>query len=142
MKSAFQEINHIFGQIESSYHDAAVKMHLSDSELWILYVLITSDESKILQTELIQITGIGKTTLNSALKKLEREEKVELTPGKGRNICVSLTEKGNQLAQETVCRLVDLENRIYEGWSPKDREVLIQLNRDYEKKLSEMVRSL
>ena len=68
MKSAFQEFNRIDGQIQRSYHEAAVKMGLPDSEFWILYVLATN-EPEMLQTELIAITGVSKTTINSALKR-------------------------------------------------------------------------
>ena len=115
MKSAFQEFNRIDGQIQRSYHEAAVKMGLPDSEFWILYVLATN-EPEMLQTELTAITGVSKTTINSALKKMERAGLLELTPGGGRNTCARLTETGHQLAEKTVCRLVALENRIYESW--------------------------
>ena len=141
MKSAFQEFNQIDGRIERSYHAAAVKMGLSDSELWILYTLLTNDE-KMLQAELTALTAMSKTTVNSALKKLEREGVLLLTPGSGRNICVSLTEKGMQLSENTVCRLVELENRIYESWSPDEQALLIRLNRDYADKLADIVKSL
>lgn len=141
MKSAFQEFNQIDGQIERSYHAAAVKMGLSDSELWILYTLVTND-SKMLQAELTALTAMSKTTVNSALKKLEREGVLSLKPSSGRNTCVSLTEKGEQLTDETVCRLVELENRIYESWSPAEQAMLIRLNRDYADKLADIVKSL
>lgn len=141
MKSAFQEFNQIDGQIERSYHAAAVKMGLSDSELWILYTLVTND-SKMLQTELIALTAMSKTTVNSTLKKLEREGVLLLTPGSGRNICVSLTKKGAHLTENTVCRLVELENRIFESWSPEEQAMLIRLNRDYAGKLADIVKSL
>lgn len=81
MKSAFQEFNRIDGQIQRSYHEAAVKMGLPDSEFWILYVLATN-EPEMLQTELTAITGVSKTTINSALKKMERVGLLELTPGR------------------------------------------------------------
>ena len=141
MKSAFQEFNQIDGQIERSYHAAAVKMGLSDSELWILYTLVTNG-SKMLQTELISLTAMSKTTVNSALKKLEREGVLLLAQAGGRNICVSLTEKGVHLTESTVCRLVELENRIYESWSPTEQAMLIRLNRDYADKLADIVKSL
>lgn len=141
MKSAFQEFNQIDGQIERSYHAAAVKMGLSDSELWILYTLLTND-SKMLQAELTALTAMSKTTVNSALKKLEREGVLLLTAGSGRNTCVSLTEKGEQLTEKTVCRLVKLENRIFESWSPEEQALLIRLNRDYADKLADIVKSL
>ena len=102
-------------------------MGLPDSEFWILYVLATN-EPEMLQTELTAITGVSKTTINSALKKMERAGLLELTPGGGRNTCARLTEIGHQLAEKTVCRLVALENRIYESWSPEEQAMLIQLN--------------
>ena len=138
MKSAFQEFNRIDGQIQRSDHEAAMKMGLPDSEFWILYVLATN-EPEMLQTELTAITGVSKTTINSALKKMERAGLLELTPGGGRNTCARLTETGHQLA---VCRLVALENRIYESWSPEEQAMLIQLNRDYSEKLAAMIGEL
>lgn len=141
MKSAFQEFNQIDGRIERSYHAAAVKMGLSDSELWILYTLLTNG-SEMLQAELTALTAMSKTTVNSALKKLEREGVLLLTPGSGRNICVSLTEKGMHLSENTVCRLVELENRIYESWSPDEQALLIRLISDYADKLADIVKSL
>ena len=141
MKSAFQEFNRIDGQIESSYHEAAVKMHMADSEFWILYALVTN-EPMISQTDLVQITGMGKTTVNSALKKMEREGLLSLQPGKGRNTCIALTERGGQLAERTVCRLVALENRIYESWSPEEQRMLVRLNQDYASKLAMLIKEL
>ena len=141
MKSAFQEFNRIDGQIQRSYHEAAVKMRLPDSEFWILYVLATNGP-EMLQTELTAITGVSKTTINSALKKMERKGLLELTPGGGRNTCVRLTDAGNQLSEQTVCQLVALEDRIYESWSPEEQAMLIQLNRDYSEKLAAMIGEL
>lgn len=141
MKSAFQEFNRIDGQIERLYHDAAVKMGLPDSAFWILYVLITCGP-ELLQTELTDITGLRKTTVNSALKKMEREGDLKLLPGSGRNVWAALTEQGRRLAEDTVCRLVALENRIYESWSPEEQAMLIRLNRDYAEKLEGMMQEL
>ena len=141
MKSAFQEFNRIDGQIEHSYHAAAVKMGLPDSEFWILYTLVTNP-SGMLQTELISVTGASKTTVNSALKKMEREGIVALTPGGGRNTSVCLTESGSRLAADTVCRLVCLENRIYESWTQEEQAMLLKLNRDYADKLAVLIQEL
>lgn len=141
MKSAFQEFNQIDGQIDRSYHEAAVRMGLSDSAFWILYALVTH-APKLSQTELTAVTGSSKTTINSALKKMEREGLLTLTPGSGRNTCVCLTESGSQLAEKTVCRLVELENRIYESWSPKEQAMLIRLNRDFANKLTTLINNL
>lgn len=141
MKSAFQEFNQIDGQIESCYHEVALKMGLSDSVFWILYVLVT-DAPNILQTDLIRTTGMSKTTVNTALKKMERSGILELSAAGGRNTCVQLTDKGHLLAEKTVCRLVALENQIYESWSPEEQAMLVRLNRDYAVKLAKLVNTL
>lgn len=141
VKSAFQEYNRICGQIDRCYHAAAVKAGLPDSEFWVLYVLTTNGPA-ILQTELTSIMGMSKTTVNSALKKMEREGFLTLTPCGGRKTRVRLTEKGDRLAEETACHLVALENRIYESWSPEEQAMLIQLNRDYADKLADLVKIL
>lgn len=68
MKNMFQQINQLDRQIGGIYHEAALKMGFSDSELWILYALSVS-AAGCRQTELCQSTGMTKTTVNSALKK-------------------------------------------------------------------------
>ena len=69
MKNMFQQINQLDRQIGGIYHEAALKMGFSDSELWILYALSVS-AAGCRQTELCQSTGMTKTTVNSALKKI------------------------------------------------------------------------
>lgn len=141
MKSAFQELNQINGQVNGIYHEAAVKMGLSDSEFWIFYVLRTNEEG-CLQTVLCRETGMTKSTVNSALKKMEKEGLLYLTPGGGRNTCVYLTEKGKALTETTVCRLIELENQIYESWTAEEQALLLRLNRDFAGKVAEMVKAL
>ena len=38
MESAFKDWDYIEGMIDSDYHEAALKMNLSDSEFSILYI--------------------------------------------------------------------------------------------------------
>ena len=70
--TTIQEFNQIDGRISSLYHAAALKMGLSDSEFRILYTLAVN-EPGYLQSALREATGMGRSTVNSALKKLERE---------------------------------------------------------------------
>lgn len=114
------EYNAIESLIGCAYHEAALKMHLADSELCILYTLHTHGPG-CLQSTLYKETGLTKTTVNSALKKLEKGGTLYLTPGPGRNTRVYLTESGAQLARDTAGRLMELENRIYASWTPRSR---------------------
>lgn len=135
--TTIQEFNQIDGRISSLYHAAALKMGLSDSEFRILYTLAVNAPG-YLQSALREATGMGRSTVNSALKKLEREG----SPGSGRHTCVSLTAQGHRLADRTVCRLIRLEDRIYASWTPEEQALLLRLNRDFTEKLEAIVASL
>ena len=114
MRIALKEYNEIMGMICGAYHEAALRLHLSDSEMDILYV-ICSHEPGCYQKVLYQENGVTKSTVNSAVKKLEQEGILCLKPGEGRNTCVFLTEKGQQLAESTVYKVIQMENEIFAG---------------------------
>lgn len=116
-------------------------MGLSDSEFRILYTLAVNAPG-YLQSALREATGMGRSTVNSALKKLEREGILTLSPGSGRHTCVFLTAQGHRLADRTVCRLIRLEDRIYAGWTSEEQALLLRLNRDFTEKLEAIVASL
>lgn len=141
MKIALQEYNEIINTIGNLYHEAALRLHLTDSELDILYGLC-SHEPGCYQSTLYKETGQTKSTINSAIKKMERNEILYLTPGPGRNTCVYLTEKGKRLVTDTVCKLMELESQIFESWSEDDRRLFLKLNRDYAEKLDRLIKTL
>ena len=78
------QYTYLAGEINALYHEAAVKMGISDSIQNILYVLCEKG-GKCLQSEISKLTGISRQTINSAIRKLEKEEIVYLEQGKGRN---------------------------------------------------------
>ena len=92
MESRFKEWSYIEGLVQSAYHEAALKMNLSDSEFWILYVFNFHQEG-CNQSVLYKEACLTKSTVNSAIRKMEQKELIYLTPGEGRNTMVFLTEK-------------------------------------------------
>lgn len=130
MNPIFRECRELIGQIDGLYHEAALKLNLTDSELNILYVLCVHGPG-CLQSTLYKETGMTKSTVNSAVKKMEREGLLCLKPGEKRNTCVYATETGEALMEQTVCRLIELENNIYDAWSPEEQQTFLRLNRDY-----------
>lgn len=73
---------------------------------------------------------------------MEREELLYVTPGTGRNTQVFLTEKGKQLMENTVYRMIEIENEIYNAWTSQEQELFMRLNRDFAEKLKERVGEL
>ncbi len=141
MGSVFKEFNNIIGMINSAYHEAALKMNITDSMLDILYVFDNHNGS-CYQSALYKESGQTKSTINSAVKKMEKEGYLTISAGPGKNTCVALTEKGQALMRQTVCRMIQFESEIYESWSPEDQETFIRLNKDFAEKISVKVKLL
>ena len=114
-----KRFNHLLGEIEAVYHEMALKFGQSDSVMNILYTICDYGDSCPLQ-EICRRSGISKQTINSALRKLEREGIVysEQAGVKGKNVC--LTEKGKELAGDTAVRVIEVENGILASWPEED----------------------
>ena len=141
LENAFQQLNYSASRIANAYHDAARRLGLSDSELDILYTLCTHAPG-CPQSAIYKETGATRSTINSAIRKMEKAELLYLTPGQGRGTRVYLTEKGRALTETTVRRLIALEKVIYESWTPEEREMLERLNRSFAEKLKKEVQRL
>ena len=76
-----RQYTYLAGEINALYHEAAVKMGISDSVQNILYVLCEKG-GKCLQSEISKLTGISRQTINSAVRRLEKEDIVYLEQGK------------------------------------------------------------
>lgn len=141
MKVALKEYNEISGIIQGAYHEAAVKLGISDSEMNILYV-ICGEGSGCNQSALYKKTGMTRSTVNSAIRNMEKSGVLYLTAGEGRNTRVFLTEKGEKHLASTVGKIIKIENSIYLGWTEEERETFILLNKKYAEKLKEKIDSL
>ena len=106
------EYTYLAGEINALYHEAAVKMGVSDSTMNILYVLCEKGDA-CLQSEISKLTGISRQTINSAIRKLEKDGIIYLKQGEGRNTIVCLTEKGKQFKRFCPC----LRSKIRSGAS-------------------------
>ena len=122
------QYTYLAGEINALYHEAAVKMGVSDSVQNILYVICEKGEA-CPQSEISRLTGISRQTINSAIRKLEKDCVVYLT--QGRNTVVHLTEKGRQLASQAVLPLFEIENKIWNEWTPEEQQEYISLTQKY-----------
>ena len=84
----------------------------------ILYVLCDQG-SRCSQSEIGRLTGISRQTINSAIRKLERDGIVYLEQGQGRNTIVCLTEQGKAFAAQRVVPLLEAEQKIWTEWTPE-----------------------
>ncbi len=132
---------YLAGEINALYHEAAVKMGISDSVQNILYV-ICENKGRCLQSEISKLTGISRQTINSAVRKLEKDDIVYLEQGKGRNTIVCLTEKGKVFAEEKLYPLFEIENMIWNEWTDKEQEEYLRLTQKYRDALKKHLKAL
>lgn len=125
-----KRINYLTNEIYMTYHTAAQQVGLSDSELEILYTLCDEGD-RCPQKTIYQKTGSRRSTINSAIRKLERSGALYLEASDGRSTLVCLTEKGRQLVKEKALPLLLAENAVFEEWTAKEREEYMRLTEKY-----------
>ena len=125
-----RRFNHLIGEIDALYHEAALRFGLSDSAMRVLYTVCVEGGSCPI-AEIIRQCGMSKQTLNSALRRLEEEGTIVLQADSGRRKRVCLTDRGKALAEQTVCRLIEVENGIFETWTREERDGYIGLTQRY-----------
>lgn len=121
---------YLSAEITSLYHEAAVKIGVSDTVLDILYVLC-EQEGQCLQSDIFRLTGISRQTINSAIRKLERDGLAYLKQGEGRNTLVCLTEKGRDFSAQKVRPLFQIENKIWSEWTVDEQERYLLFTQKY-----------
>ena len=125
------EFNEVMKENNDLYSNLAKKFKMSDCMLWILYIL--REENKVLtQSDICNMMCIPKQTVNSSLKKMEAEGYIELLNiNDKRSKQVSLTEKGLDLANNTVDIIISKENNALYKMDEKEQELLINLLRKF-----------
>ena len=129
-QTQIDKMNLLYSEIDGIYHTAALKLKLADSVLAVLYVLRT-EENQCSISDICKVTGIGKQTINSALRKMEREGIILLKAMDGRKKTVTLTEKGAALSITTADRLIDAENQAIADWSSDEISEYLRLMRKF-----------
>lgn len=121
-----KRFNYLIGEIDAAYHEMSLKLGLSDSAMRILYTICDNGECCLLK-EICRRSGVSKQTINSAIRKLEKEGIVYLEPAGTRNKNVCLTDKGKRLAERTAARMIEAENDIFASWKKEDVEKYLEL---------------
>ena len=128
MKRAEQRLKHfnfLTSEINSVYHEAALKFGLSDSAMMVLYAVCDHDGS------CGRLSGTSKQTVHSAVRRLEEEGYVRLDAFDGRKKVVRLTEGGEELMKRTALQLIRIEEEIWDSWTQEECELYLSLTQRY-----------
>ena len=134
-------INYLHSEINNVFHEMSQQMGLSDSVSCILYTICNFGDSCLL-TDIINMTGIPKQTVNSALRKMEGDGYLQLETTQTRRKKVVLTEAGKLLTQNTAEQMIRMENEIYASWTEEERQLHLVLTQRYLDQLKEKAKEL
>ena len=138
---AIRKYNSLTAEMDAIYHKAALKLGLNDSVSEILYVMSYND-GELPIGEICRLSAMSRQTVNSALRKMEDEKIIYLESIDGKSKKACLTEKGKEYTENTVNKVIEIENEICESWSRKDMEKYIELTEKFIKALDEKVEKL
>lgn len=140
-KETMYKINCLASDLDSLYHQAAQKLGVSDSVLFVLYLVYEKD-GKCPLKDIRKETSISKQTLNSALRKLESEDIIYLEQAGGRAKIVCFTQKGREYASHTIARLFNAECRAFDGWTEEEIEQYLKLMEKYNNHFREQIKKM
>ncbi|MDE6728631.1 MAG: MarR family winged helix-turn-helix transcriptional regulator [Oscillospiraceae bacterium] len=124
-----RRFNYLVGEINSLYHEAALRLGLSDSAFAVLYTVCNEGNCGI--SDVCRLTGVSKQTVNSALRKLENESVITLEALDGKQKRIALTAKGSRMVKNTAVKVAEAENRVFGAWNEKDRSEYLRLTERY-----------
>lgn len=129
-----KEYNHIYKEMNDAYHEAARRMHLSDSAFDIIYAVYEMGDG-CQQSDICRVSCMPKQTVNSSISKLEKEGYLTLTPGKGRSKLISFTEAGKELVEQKLLPLIHIENNAFSCMSNEECIQMLELTKKYTRAL-------
>lgn len=138
ISSSIHRINYLNAELNALYHNASLKLGLTDSASIVLYTIYDNGGNCLL-SDIYKQSGISKQTVNSAIRNLEKENIIFLEQHSGRAKKVVLTDTGKEYAQKTVARLFDAEAAAFSSWTDDEINAYIGFMEKYINSFREQV---
>ena len=117
-----RDVNNIYKKNCAVYYKLASHYGLTETMFDILY-FVRENEDCTTQAQICNNLYLRKQTVNTALKKLEKEDYIylEKDAGNRKNKTIHFTEKGNELVRNTVDHVFEVERRAFERLSEEEK---------------------
>ena len=136
-----REFNRMYKEVDELYHEVALKSGLSDTSFLVLFSIVELGDG-CLQKDICYEAFANKQTVNSSIRKLEREGYLYLKQGRGRDKHIFLTETGRQFVERYIVPVVQKENAAFTALQPEEQEELLRLTKIYIESLKEKLNEL
>ena len=128
-------------EYSESYHEATLKIGLSDSAFNILYSIVDLGDG-CSQSDICKYSCLSKQTVNSSIKKMASLNYLTFKPGKGRVMQIFLTDKGRQLLDEKIYPIIKKENEAFLCMTDEECRLMLELYKKYNNALKNKFKEL
>lgn len=125
-----RHINGMFSEISSIYDKLLSVKNVTEGVFIVMSSILDLGEG-CLQKEISEISYLNKKTVNSTIKKLQKEEYIELKAGKYPNMHIYLTAKGKEYITKNIIPIIEVESKALELMPLNELETLIASYRKY-----------
>lgn len=117
-----KSVNQVYKRSCNVYYRLAAHYGFTETMFDILY-FVRENEDCFTQAQICSNLYLRKQTVNSALKKLERDGYIYLTHGETnhKNKIIRFTEKGENMVRETIDPIFEVERKAFEALSLEER---------------------
>lgn len=119
-----KQLNGMLCEIDSLYQALLAAKSVSDSEFVVMIAILSLGEG-CLQKDIAETSYMSKKTINSTIKKLEKEGFIELKAGKYPNMHIYMTKRGIEHVKNSVIPIIEVEERVLNSMSEDEFERLI-----------------
>ncbi len=136
VKRQIDVINQLIKELNSLYHIAAVKSGVSDGEICVWSMLLTTDK-EYSQQDLCELLFLPKQTINSIISGLIKKGYVflEHVPGTRNRKVIRLSDEGRNYGEKNIMWIFEAEQHAMEDADPREVCTLISMLEKYINKL-------
>ena len=119
--------NIVYKKFDKLYHDAAVKLGISDTVFWIFHSICEYGDT-FTQKLLVNYLACPKQTINSAISNLIKDEYLMIKVVDGKQTKeLMLTDKGNKFMNDKILPIVKAENEAYSKFTKEQLELFFNV---------------
>lgn len=136
IKRQIDVINQHIKELNSLYHTAAVRSGVSDGEISVWSMLLTTDK-EYSQQDLCESLFLPKQTINSIISGLKKKGFIflEHVPGTKNRKVIRLSDEGRNYGEKNIMWIFEAEQCAMEDTDPHDISILISMLEKYINKL-------
>ncbi len=138
-RTYISEYNQISKECDMIYHSAALRLGISDCAFWIFYTL-SDTERQYTQSEICDSSFMSRQTVNSALKKLEKDGYLTLFRSQEKaGKTIRLTEKGADFVDRYIRPVLRAEETACGMFTEEEKEWFLKTYRLLTERLSQEI---